>query len=147
MIHLPGIPRTERVWYHCLGTEWDENDRNGGMDDHYHHVVNDDRWSSNRYCERVIPCATFPVEKFDLFEKCFYATPPQNHGHFMIRFLRKLVQAEVVQPYTIRLIVDVIKEFERSPVLDPKLDGELPDPKPLSVLDEHEEQMMFAMEL
>ncbi|KAL2811992.1 hypothetical protein BJX63DRAFT_264776 [Aspergillus granulosus] len=147
MVHKPDMQPTERLWYHCIGNEFDENDYNGSFNNHYHHTVNDNRWSNSTFCERVIPCGGFPVEKFDIFEKCFYATPSQNSGHFMIRFLRKLVQAGVLPAYAIRLIEAVIKEFERSPILDPKLEGDRVDNTPLPMLDEFEEQMMFDMEL
>ncbi|KAJ0419664.1 hypothetical protein BJY00DRAFT_313810 [Aspergillus carlsbadensis] len=147
MVRKPGMQPHKRTWYHCIGTEFQENDHHGGVHDYWHHVINEDRYEDNKFCERVIPCGTFPGEKFELFEKCFYATPPQHPPYFMLRFLRKLVQMGILPGFTTNLYEDLIKELEGPIIEDPALDGERVDPTPLKELDEFEEQMMFSIEL
>jgi hypothetical protein len=147
MIRKPDMQPTERTWYHCMGVEFDENDNHGGFNDYWHHVINEDRYENNTYCERVIACGMFPMEKFDLFEKCFHATPPQHPPYFMMRFLRKLVETGVLEAYTINIFEAIVEELEGPVPVDPKLDGEKVDPTPLKELDKFEEQMMFPMEL
>ncbi|KAL3466907.1 hypothetical protein BJX64DRAFT_284060 [Aspergillus heterothallicus] len=148
MLHKPGLQPGERHWYHCIGSDWEENDdRLGGLHTYWHHSVHEDRWATNPFCPRVLPIGSFPASKLQLFEDCFYATPPQNSGHFMIRFLRKLVRAGVLAPWMITTVERALIACERTPIEDPKLEGEDVVEVKEVVLDEYEQQMMFPFEL
>ncbi|RDW72707.1 uncharacterized protein DSM5745_07879 [Aspergillus mulundensis] len=109
-------PRGDCTWYHVLGAGFEETN-------YYRRVVHAPRMHDEPFFHRKLPVGMMPEHKMRLFQHAFRSTPAQPPEFFLIHFLRKLVAAQIIDPWQIldfeRMIGEPPAELAHDPDFKP----------------------------